>query len=102
MADKKHMQIIFDLDNVLLEEIEKNSSKTIYTKIRTFMKKHGFDHIEYSGYVSQTPITLTTVFQVVTELRITYPILDKVVKEMHVTEVGNTYSLNHLFHYKWQ
>ena len=99
MDDRKRMQIIFDLDTVRLEQIENNSSKTIYSEIRTFMDRHGFEHIEYSGYVSREPITLVTVFQAIAELKAAFPILDKVVEEMHVTEVGNTYSLNHLFHY---
>lgn len=46
MPDKiKRMQIIFDLDTVKLEEIEKNSSRNIYSKIRVFMEKNGFDHL---------------------------------------------------------
>ena len=36
----RRMQIIFDLDNVLLEEIEKGSRKTIYTNIKKFMTKN--------------------------------------------------------------
>ena len=51
MQSERRLQIIFDLDTNLLEEAEKGSSKSIYGKIRTFMEKNGFDHIEYSGYV---------------------------------------------------
>ena len=96
----RRMQIIFDLDNVLLEEIEKGSRKTIYTNIKKFMTKNGFDHIEYSGYVSKEPMKVAEVLDVVRSLKKEFPILDDVVEEMHVTEVGNTYSLDNLFRYK--
>ena len=97
-ADRR-IQIIFDLDNVLLEEIEPGSRKNIYTNIKRFMSKNGFEHIEYSGYVSTEPMKLAEVLDVVRALKIAFPILDDVVEEMHVTEVGNTYSLDNLFHY---
>ena len=98
MPDKiKRMQIIFDLDSVKLEEIEKNSSKNIYSKIRVFMEKNGFDHIEYSGYVSREPVRLARVYEVVKTLRAAFPILNDTVNDMHVTEVGNTYLLARSF-----
>ena len=60
-SNTRRMQIIFDLDTTKLEEIEKNSSKTIYSKIKKFMNDSGYDHIEYSGYVSREPVRLTRV-----------------------------------------
>lgn len=97
-GDIRRMQIIFDLDTVKLEEIEKNSSKTIYSKIRMFMNDSGYDHIEYSGYVSREPVRLARVLQLIHDLKAAFPILNETVNEMHITEVENTYSVNHLFH----
>ena len=75
MSDNvRRMQIIFDLDTVQLEEIEKNSSKTIYSKIKVFMDKNGFDHIEYSGYVSREPVRLAKVYEIVKTLKTAFPI----------------------------
>ena len=94
----RRMQIIFDLDTVQLEKLEKNSSKTIYSKIKVFMEKNGYDHIEYSGYVSREPVQLAEVLMLIGDLKAAFPILNETVNDMHITEVGNTYSVNHLFH----
>ncbi len=65
----RRMQIIFDLDNVLLEEIEKGSRRNIYTFIKKFMTANGFDHIEYSGYVSKEPMKVAEVLTAVLSLK---------------------------------
>ena len=97
MRNERRLQIIFDLDTALLEAAEKGSSKTIYSKIRAFMERNGFDHIEYSGYVSREPMRVAAALAVVRELKKAFPILNSTVQGMHLTEVGDTYELTNLF-----
>ena len=97
MRSERRLQIIFDLDTLLLEQTEKGSSKTIYTKIKAFMDENGFDHIEYSGYVSREPMMVAIALAVVESLKDAFPILNSTVQGMHLTEVGDTYELTNLF-----
>ena len=97
MVKSKRMQIIFDLDTILLEEAERGSSKTIYSEIKVFMGKWGFDHIEYSGYVSREPMSVAAVLDTMRSLKTAYPILSSAIQGMHLTEVGDTYEITDLF-----
>lgn len=59
MADKKYYKAVnFDLDtNKLKEHFEHRSG--VYSKIKNFMIKNGFEHRQYSGYKSLKPLDNT-------------------------------------------
>ena len=54
--DNVRRAINFDLSTNALEEIfgKRNTRKT-YSDIKHFMEKNGFEHSQYSGYVSVEP-----------------------------------------------
>lgn len=50
--------INFDLSTNTLEELfGKGNTKKPYSDIKHFMEKNGFEHSQYSGYVSKEPKT---------------------------------------------
>ena len=88
-SEDSRKQIIFTLDNVRLDGIEKGRSKTIYKDIERFLMANGFEHT--AGYVCKEPVKLAEVIAVVGALKNAFPVLNDVVVDMNVTEVWNTY-----------
>lgn len=56
------------------------------------MEAHGFEHSQYSGYMSKEPIRLTTVIRLLEEMEHELPWLEGCWKECDVTEVGESFS----------
>lgn len=84
----------FDLDNHLLKQYypSKNHKKG-WRDIQVFLKKNGFLHRQYSGYVSNDYMEMNEVIQIITEMSLSFIWLKKCVKEFDVTIVGGEYSL---------
>ena len=98
-SNKYQKQLIFDLDTVLLRNLFGDSYTGVYYDIRTFLEKHGFDHIEGSSYISQKPLTDVQLARVIISLKQTFPFLNKCVKNMHSANVMDRHSWNDRFDY---
>ncbi len=92
-------QIIFDIDSKVAYEILGESSKNVWSNIRKFLENNGFAHIKYSGYQSIEPMSIARVSMIVSQLLDKYPYLTKCFEEMHVTNVPEITSFNHMFEY---
>lgn len=80
--------INFDLSTSELRKIFGYFGTTkAYGLIKKFMLEHGFEHRQYSGYISKEPMTFATVFNLTNELTLKLPWLCEVVKRMDVTNV---------------
>lgn len=93
-------QITFDLDTNVLKQIhgEKNYTKA-YTDIKNFMEHHDFEHIEGSVYASKNFMSYQEVVVLIKDLKKEHEYLDKSVRDMHQTDVGETHSLGFCFDY---
>ena len=65
----KHIKCVnFDLDTQeLLKHFPKGTAKA-YNLIKAFFEKEGFEHRQYSGYISKEPMSNNKVFKIMTKL----------------------------------
>ncbi|MGL4484054.1 MAG: hypothetical protein ACRCUS_03820 [Anaerovoracaceae bacterium] len=70
-----------------------------YEELQKFFKKKGFQHRQYSGYISNEPISIARVNIVIKQMIEKFEWLDdtEVLKQCDVTEIGRVHSLNHIF-----
>lgn len=96
----KRKQITFDLDTKVLKQIhgEKNYTKA-YTDIRSFMENNGFEHLEGSVYASTDNMSNHKILKTIKKLKGKHAYLEKSVKELHQTDVGESHSLSEQFDY---
>ncbi len=67
--------------------------KRAWSVVKKFMVQHGFEHRQYSGYVSKDPMSYFELNKVLIELRNTHPWVGPCSRQFDVTEVGDTYSV---------
>ncbi len=88
--------INFDLDTNELLKHFKNTHKA-YSDIKSFMKKNGFEHRQYSGYISNNPISESEITILTNTLNEQFKWLKYCVQKYDVTEIGETYDLKYIF-----
>lgn len=94
-------QISFDLDDHKLQKYYPRPSSSLNPKyykkawgdIAEFMKKQGFEHRQYSIYVSRNPLTDADINYLVKNMVQKMPWLDSCLKAIDVTNVGKQYDL---------
>ena len=88
--------INFDLST---KELKKRFSDTRepYNQIKQFMLENGFEHRQYSGYASIKPISDKRINLIVKKLAKKFPYLSNAIQEFDVTDIGEQYSLSHIF-----
>lgn len=96
---KSRKALNFDLDNHLLKEYYPSKNyKGGWKDIQIYLKRNGFLHRQYSGYVSYDYIEMNEVIQIITEMSVLLIWLKKCLKEFDVTIVGDEYSLIDYIH----
>lgn len=91
---KTHKSINFDLDTKLLEqEHPKRDATVAYKEIGRFLKKHGFDHRQGSGYISKKPMFDTDVKKLILQMQYKYPWLKKCSKKLDVTSIEEMFDM---------
>lgn len=84
----------FDLNDALLKKYYPSKSyKKGWTDIKKFLVQNGFNHRQYSGYVSKKTILMADVIHLITTMSLNLKWLQYCVKEFDVTIVGDEYSL---------
>ena len=83
----------FDLDTKKYEEYTGKKAPTAYDKIKSFLKKNGFEHRQGSGYVSKEPLNDGKVFAIIQSMSIEFDWLKECVKQIDVTNIGKQHSL---------
>lgn len=93
--------INFDLDTDSLKKVFNSNNPFVYLKgykqIGAFLKLNGFTHRQWSGYISEKPLTPIQVTAIVKGLNQALPWLKKCVKKFDVTNIGETYDLTYVF-----
>ena len=91
----------FDLDTNALKKVFNSNNPFVYLKgykqIGTFLKLNGFTHRQWSGYVSEKPLTPVQMITVVKGLNQALPWLKQCVKKFDVTNIGDTFDLMFVF-----
>lgn len=101
MASGSRKQITFDLSQDALKRHYPHKEpvsnpqyyKKAYDDVQRFMVKHGFEHRQYSVYVSKERLTTLDVVGLMEELGEQMPWLSLCVNEIDVTNIGIQHSL---------
>lgn len=97
---EKRKQLTFDIDtNVAKEILGEQKYRTIYSNIRKFMEREGWQHIEGSVYMSKKPLSTIKVAWLVDALKEEYPYLTKCIRDMHQSDISNVHGLHNHFEY---
>ena len=94
-------QITFDLSEEKLKQnyprskfsLSLNYHKKAWTDINRFMSKNGFEHRQYSVYVSKEPMTQSSVNMLILAMVKQMPWLSKSLNAFDITNIGYQHSL---------
>lgn len=86
--------INFDLDTKALKEHYPGKNwRKAYKDVGNFLKENGFKHRQWSGYVSENPLSKANILKISIELKNKFPWLSKCVNYFDVTNIGKTYDM---------
>ena len=88
--------INFDLSTNELKKHFNNTAEA-YNKIKEFMLDNGFEHRQKSGYASIEPMGDKQINLLTRRLANKFTWLKDCIQEFDVTDIGEQYSLNHIF-----
>ena len=88
--------INFDLDTKELLKHFKNTHQA-YSSIKKFMEENGFEHRQYSGYISSEPMSTHYITDITEKLNKKFKWLKDCIQKYDVTEIGETYDLKYVF-----
>lgn len=86
----------FDLSTRELKKHFTNTAEA-YNQIKDFMLENGFEHRQYSGYVSKESMSDKQVLKIIEKFGARFEWLSTCVQRFDVTEVGEQYDLTHIF-----
>lgn len=90
--------IAFDIDTKVGDEIYGDYRK-IHKTIQKFFELNDFMHPQYSVYESKESMRYALVEMLLREFIREYPDISKCIRDIRVTEIGETHELNRLFDY---
>lgn len=90
-----HKAINFDLSTNELKKRFNNTAEA-YSKIKEFMLQNGFEHRQYSGYVSKELMEDDDIALLIRSLSRQFSWLSNCVQKFDVTDIGEQYDLTHL------
>ncbi|MBR1421845.1 MAG: hypothetical protein IJ571_00170 [Ruminococcus sp.] len=89
--------INFDLDtNALKEFYPGKDYRQAYKDIKSFMLKNGFEHRQWSGYLSIKPMSMSEVSQITLDLSRKFDWLKDCVNRFDITNVGKSLDFTEL------
>ena len=93
-ADEKHIKCInFDLDTKQLLKIFPNGTREPYTLIKKFFEDRGFEHRQYSGYISKEPLSEYQIHGVIEELAKKFTWLRTCMQEFDISNAPDKISV---------
>ena len=99
-SPEQKRQLIFDLDTKVAAEVLGPGYRRVYKDIEKYLIQYGFEHIEGSGYISNTELSDSQVFRIIHNLKKEYPYLTKCVRDMSIANIVSLNSLNKEFDYE--
>lgn len=98
MAKKCKKAFNFDLDTQMLKEIYPGKNyRDGYRDICKFLEINGFEHRQWSGYVSKTAMSNLQINKLVERLINAFPWLKECVNRFDVTDIGEQHDLMYIF-----
>lgn len=91
--------INFDLSTNELKKHFKNTAEA-YNQIKDFMLQNGFEHRQYSGYVSKEPLEDYEITNLVVKLKNKLTWLYSCTQRFDVTDIGEQHDLKDMLAYK--
>lgn len=91
--------INFDLSTNELKKHFKNTAEA-YNQIKDFMLQNGFEHRQYSGYVSKEPLEDYEITNLVVKLKNKLTWLYSCTQRFDVTDIGEQHDLKDILAYK--
>ena len=90
----KHIKCVnFDLDTQeLLKHFPKGTAKA-YNLIKAFFEKEGFEHRQYSGYISKEPMSDYKITKIISQLGSNFVWLENCMKEFDVSNAPEKISV---------
>lgn len=86
--------INFDLDTRALKEFYPGKDyRAAYGEIKAFMESNGFEHRQWSGYVSIEPLTKNELNEAIKTMAHQFPWLSQCVNRFDVTNISKTYDM---------
>jgi virulence-associated protein VapD len=89
--------INFDLNTRLLKKYYPSQSiwgyKNAYKDIKNFLQENGFKHRQWSGYISNEPLTDYQIADVISRLSLRFSWLSKCVNQFDVTNISGMHSM---------
>ena len=93
MAAKKRA-INFDLDTHKLKQFyPKKNYRQAYRDIKKFMTSHGFVHRQWSGYISEKPMSRLEITRVISMMSKTFPWLKQCANKVDMTNIGKQFDM---------
>jgi virulence-associated protein VapD len=87
-SQKRYKAINFDIDTAsLIKEFGEKNRRGGYARIQRFMLRNGFEHKQWSGYISTKPLSYAEVYVMIDDLLIACPWLPKCVRKFDITDV---------------
>jgi virulence-associated protein VapD len=92
---RRYKAINFDLDTQSLRErFGEHGRSKAYSTIRSFMKNHGFEHRQGSGYRSTSTLSDLDVADLIVDMYKKLEWLPNCVQKLDVTNIGREYDLD--------
>ena len=99
--DKYKRAVNFDLNTAELKKIFSSQSPLAYLQgyrqIGRILKKNGFTHRQWSGYISKEPMTTMQILQATRKLDNALPRLQQCVEKIDTTLIDKTFDLTPIF-----
>ncbi len=92
-SEPRKYSLNFDLDTRILEHDCKMSRSKAYKKIGNFLIKHGYEHVQYSGYHTISPVTKVQAMSPVLKFAVDNPWFVSSLKSIYLTVIDKQYDL---------
>lgn len=94
---QKRRAINFDLDGEKLKlYYSQTNPKGAYRKVGDFLCKHGFEHRQFSGYISKTELENSEILELIDEMYEKMPWLTPCASCMDLTDIGEIHDIKEL------
>lgn len=99
IEEKYYKAINFDLDTRRLKEYypDKKNWRAAYKDIKNFFKENDFNHKQWSGYISNSPLTDMEILITAQQLKSNFPWTEQCIRSFDVTNIGEQHDLKHIF-----
>lgn len=98
MNRRRKKAVNFDLDTKKMKVVYPGKHyRKGYRDIKRFLEANGFKHRQWSGYISDKPLSEIEMAKVAQKINKTFPWLKKCVRRFDVTDIGEQFDMMYIF-----